>query len=201
MYLLIYLLSGGISLSPSHVHLSVSSPSPWLWPQIQLGLAALCPQARLPWQRPFVRHQHLKTSDSFQWVRPASLPFFPFSFFSSSCRCPSCKLPLSPWGWRRAVSLFPSQTSVSINSCVCCTSSFWARASGRKCFVDLEGVGFLAPLSGLAPVLDGCSPGLRELQAYGQYSRLLWGQCLERRAEVLLSHLVDLSSALLARLP
>lgn len=81
MYLLISLLSGGISLSSPHVPLSVSLPSPWLWPQIQLGLAALCPQARLPWQRPFVRHQHLKMSNCFQWVRPASLPFFPLLLF------------------------------------------------------------------------------------------------------------------------
>lgn len=85
--------------------------------RVQPRLAAQSLQAWLPQQHLFVRHQHLKMSDCFQRVRSGSLPSLLFSFFNSSCLCPSCKLPLSPWGWRRAVSLFPSQTSVSINSC------------------------------------------------------------------------------------
>ena len=108
------------------------------------------PQAWLPQQHLFVRHQHLKMSDCFQRVRSGSLPSLPFSFFNSSCLCPSCKLPLSPWGWRRAVSLFPSQTSVSINSCSG-HLLLLGPGFGRKCFVYLEGVGFLAP-PGLAGV-------------------------------------------------
>lgn len=147
----------------------------WLRPLVAPGSAALCPQARLPGQHPFVRHQHLKMSNRFQRVRSGSLPSSPFSFFNSSGLCPSCKLPQSPWGWRRAVSLFPSQTSVSINSCARTTSSFWARASGRKCFVYPEGVGFLAPPGlvgprGMAAALGSGSPGLGGLVA-----RPRWG--------------------------
>ena len=170
----------------------------WLWPQVQLGLAAPGPQAWLPWQRLFVRHQHLKMSDCFQRVRSGSLPSFPFSFFNSSCLCPSCKLPLSPWGWRRAVSLFPSQTSVSINSCaghllllgpgygeeVLCLSG-----GGRfPCSFGLAAVGWLQPWT------LGAQGG-RPVPAAPL------GQHLVGRVAALHSCLVDLGSALLAGLP
>lgn len=108
---LIYLLFGSI-YPPTCADLSSGSG-----PGSSRDWQPRAPQAWLPQQHLFVRHQHLKMSDCFQRVRSGSLPSLPFSFFNSSCLCPSCKLPLSPWGWRRAVSLFPSQTSVSINSC------------------------------------------------------------------------------------
>lgn len=123
-------------------HLAFPAPAPAPGPA---GTGGPVPRGPVARATSFVRHQHLKMSNHFQRVRSGFLPSLPFSFFNSSCLCPSCKLPLSPWGWRRAVSLFPSQTSVSINSCARSTSSFWARASGRKCFVYLEGVSFLAP--------------------------------------------------------
>lgn len=158
------------------------------------------PAGLVAWATSFVRHQHLKMSNRFPRVRSGSLPSFPFSFFNSSRLCPSYKLPLSPWGRRRAVSLFPSQTSVSINSCARSTSSFWAWASGRKCFVYLEGVGFLAPL-GLAR-LEWLQPWT--LGALGQWAaasacRSL-GPARVGRAAALRGPLVDPSSALLAGL-
>lgn len=134
----------------------------WLGLQVQLGSAALCPQAWLPRQRPFVRHRPLKMSDCFQRVRSGSLPSFPFSFFNPSRLCPSCKLPLSPWGWRRAVSLFPSQTSVSINSPAPspppCGPRLWG---GSALFTQRGSVSLLLRVGrcGMAAALDAGSPG------------------------------------------
>lgn len=105
----------------------------------------------------------------FQRVRPGSLPSLPFSFFNSSCLCPSCKLPLSPWGWGKAVSLFPSQTSVSINSCARHLLLLGLGLGlGEEVLCLSGGVGFLAPL-GLASV-GWLQPWTREPWAGGQGS-------------------------------
>lgn len=93
------LLAPGRWFLPSHVHLLAPWPS-----SISQGLAAPRPaHGPLPWQHPFVR-------------RPRLLPsLLSVSFFNSSLHRWSHKLPLSPWG-RRGPALFPSQTSVSINT-------------------------------------------------------------------------------------
>lgn len=164
-YLPICLLFGGIFCPPTSAHL-FPCHLPGIAPD-PAGIDSPVPTGPLPWRHPFVRHQHLKMSNHFQRVRPGSLPFFPFSFFNSSCCCPSRKLPLSPWGWRRAVSLFPSQTSVSINSCVLRAPPPSGQGLERKCFVYLEG-----SISSLTPL--GVGPGAGRLLPWTLEALGMW---------------------------
>lgn len=159
------------------------------------------PAGLVAWATSFVRHQHLKMSNRFPRVRSGSLPSFPFSFFNSSCLCPSYKLPLSPWGRRRAVSLFPSQTSVSINSCARSTSSFWAGLRGGSALFIWRGSASLLLWSW--PARNGCNPGLWEPWAGGwaASARCSLGPARVGRAAALHGPLVDPGSALLAGLP
>lgn len=134
-------------LSPAHVCLLIS----WLRAPGLARAGSPVPAGRLPWQRPFVRHQHPKMSNCFQRVRPCSLPPSPSPF---SIPVTSAQVANS------LVSMGTEEGCLSFSVPNICLYKQWCAAPppsgpgfglGEEVLCLSRGVGFLAPL-GLASV-------------------------------------------------
>lgn len=131
----------------------------------------------MPWQHPFVRHQHPKMSNRFQRVRPGPHPPSP-SPFSAQLPLPKSQTSSVSMGTGEGCLSFPSQTSVSINSCG--GASSWA---GAWAWAWAQGWGGSAlfiwrPASLLLWAEPWAPPAEPQPQAGSQCWRLLQGQCL-----------------------